>query len=95
MEYTSNQRAAIFLVARWTKKLKNNMPIGMYLRELPEVKQAVREYNRKNPWDYTYTWYDPGFAVETRNDYSKAMDGLNYRIDVLEDYAGYSIYDLE
>ena len=40
-------------------------------------------------------WYDPGFAVETRNDYSKAMDGLNYRIDVLEDYAGYSIYDLE
>ena len=53
MEYTSNQRAAIFLVARWTNKLKNNMPIGMYLKELPEVKKAVREYNRKNPWDYT------------------------------------------
>lgn len=95
MEYTSNQRAAIFLVARWTNKLKNNMPIGMYLRELPEVKKAVREHNRKYPWDYTYMWYDPGFVVETRNDYSKAMDGLNYRIDVLEDYAGYSIYDLE
>ena len=29
MEYTSNQRAAIFLVARWTNKLKNNMPIGI------------------------------------------------------------------
>lgn len=39
MEYTSNQRAAIFLVARWTNKLKNNMPIGMYLKELPEVKK--------------------------------------------------------
>lgn len=51
MEYTSNQRAAIFLVARWTHKLKNNMPIGMYLKELPEVKEAVREHNRKCPWD--------------------------------------------
>ena len=25
MEYTSNQRAAIFLVARWTHKLKNKL----------------------------------------------------------------------
>ncbi len=35
------------------------------------------------------TWYDPvcGGNVMT----FKAMDGLNYRIDVLEDYAGYSV----
>lgn len=31
MEYTSNQRAAIFLVARFTRRLKNGKPIGTYL----------------------------------------------------------------
>lgn len=71
MEYTSNQRAAIFLVARWTNKLKNNMPIGMYLRELPEVKKAVREHNRKNPWDYTYMWYEFCEIEQHLNTYQK------------------------
>ena len=71
MEYTSNQRAAIFLVARWTNKLKNNMPIGMYLRELPEVKKAVREHNRKNPCDYTYMCYEFCEIEQHLNTYQK------------------------
>lgn len=94
MEYTSNQRAAIFLVARCTGQLKKDNPIGLYLKVLPKVKRAVREHKQKHPWDKTYMWYDPGFVVETRDDFLRAMDGLNAQIDVMEDYAGYSIYDL-
>lgn len=48
------------------------------------MKQAVREHKQKHP----------GFVVETRDDFLRAMDGLNAQIDVMEDYAGYSIYDL-
>lgn len=95
MEYTSNQRAAIFLVARFTRRLKNGKPIGTYLANLSEVKAKVRAYNKKHPWDKTYMWYDPGFVVETRADFAQAMSDLDYKIDVMNDYAGYSIYDLD
>lgn len=40
-------------------------------------------------------WYDPGFVVETRDDFKRAMNSLDYEIDAMNDYAGYSIYDLD
>lgn len=95
MDYTSNQRAAIFLVARFTRKLKNGKPIGTYLANLSDVKAQVQAYKKKNPWDRTYMWYDPGFVVETRDDFKRAMNSLDYEIDAMNDYAGYSIYDLD
>ena len=95
MKYTSNQRAAIFLVARVTRQLKKNAPIGIYLKTLPQVKEAVKKHNEENPWDRRYMWHDPGFSVETRDDFVKAMSELNTLIEVMDDYAGYSIYDLD
>ena len=94
MEYTSNQLAAIFLVARFTRRLKNGKPIGTYLENLSEIKAKVRAYNKKHPWDRTYMWYDPGFVVETRSDFARAMDSLNYEIDAMDDHTGYDSYDL-
>lgn len=95
MQYTSRQRQAVFMKARMTHVLKNHQQLDLYLKDWPEIKRKVEDYHRRYPSDEGMQWFDPGFMVETKEDYRRAEDLLEQRLQIASDYAGYSIYDLD
>lgn len=95
MQYTSRQRQAVFMKARVTRVLKNHQQLDLYLKDQPEIKRKVEDYHRRHPYDDGMQWFDPGFMVETKEDYRRAEDLLEQRLQIASDYAGYSIYDLD
>lgn len=95
MQYTSRQRRAVFMKARLTNVLKNHQRLDLYLRDWPEIKRKVEDYHRRYPSDDGMQWFDPDFMVETKEDYRRAEDLLEQRLQIASDYSGYSIYDLD
>lgn len=95
MQYTSRQRQAVFMKARMTRVLKNHQQLDLYLKDWPEVRHKVEDYHRRHLYDDGMQWFDPGFMVETKEDYRRAEDLLEQRLQIASDYAGYSIYDLD
>ena len=95
MQYTSRQRQAVFMKARMTHVLKNYQQLDLYLKDWPEIKRKVEDYHRRHPYDDGMQWFDSGFMVQTKEDYRRAEDLLEQRLQIASDYAGYSIYDLD